>query len=206
MSADPRSRWLTSPKFPIPPGSSRPPTISGWFSELADSARSQGSTFGEYPATVLGRRVDDREGSRYPVSGIRLRTRAAHVPRITMLGDLNVGHQLILLREVLEHPTASTYLAEADGVGPLGPRAGKTRLAVALGYRAIAGGYAVQFDPALGWPAELQTAHAEKHPEPELREPRRCKPLRIDEAGGTRPTSVPRYCSADTRLTATSDV
>lgn len=66
-----------------------------------------------------------------------------------MLGDPNVGHQLTLLREVLEHPTASTYLAEADGVGPLGPRVGKTRLAVALGYRAIAGGYAVQFDPAV---------------------------------------------------------
>lgn len=90
-----------------------------------------------------------------------------------MLGDLNVGHQLTLLREVLEHPTASMYLAEAAGVGRLGPRAGRTRLAVALGYRAIAGGYAVQFDPAVGWPAELQTAHAEKHPEPGLREPRR---------------------------------
>lgn len=173
MSEEPQISLADPPEVAHAAGELKTPDHLRWFSELADTARGRGSTFGEYPATVLGRRVDDREGSRYPVSGIRLRTRAAHVPRITMLGDLNVGHQLILLREVLEHPTASTYLAEADGVGPLGPRAGKTRLAVALGYRAIAGGYAVQFDPAVGWPAELQTAHAEKHPEPGLREPRR---------------------------------
>ena len=80
VSEELRSRWLTSPRSLIPPGSSRPPTISGWFSELSDTARGQGSTFGQYPAAVLGRRADDRKvpGIRHPASHSRGACSANH--------------------------------------------------------------------------------------------------------------------------------
>lgn len=38
-----------------------PPTISGVFADLADTARRQGWTYEEYLAAVLGRQVADRE-------------------------------------------------------------------------------------------------------------------------------------------------
>ena len=50
-------------------------------------------------------------------------------------------------------------------------------------YFAIAAGYAVQFDTAVGWLARLQAAHAGNRLEAELRKLRRYKLLIIDEVG-----------------------
>ena len=155
------------------------PTISGVFADLADTARRQGWTYEEYLAAVLGRQVADREAS-----GIQVRTRAAHFPQVKTLEDFNVDHQPTLRKDVLAHLATSTSIGKADNVVLLGPPGvGKTHLAIALGYKAIAAGYAVQFDTAVGWLARLQAAHAENRLEAELRKLRRYKLLIIDEVG-----------------------
>ncbi|USX45207.1 IS21-like element helper ATPase IstB [Dietzia kunjamensis] len=155
------------------------PTITSVFADLADTAREQGWTYEEYLAAVLGRQVADREAS-----GIQVRTRAARFPQIKTLEDFNVDHQPTLRRDVLAHLATSTYIGKTGNVVLLGPPGvGKTHLAIALGHKAIAAGYAVQFDTAVGWLTRLQTAHAGNRLEAELRKLRRYKLLIIDEVG-----------------------
>lgn len=59
----------------------------------------------------------------------------------------------------------------------------KINLAVALGYGAIAAGYAVKFETAVGWLAKLQAAHAGNRLEAELCKLRRYKLLITDKVG-----------------------
>ncbi|MCZ4540440.1 IS21-like element helper ATPase IstB [Dietzia maris] len=155
------------------------PAITSVFADLADTAREQGWTYEEYLAAVLGRQVADREAS-----GIQVRTRAARFPQVKTLEDFNVDHQPTLRRDVLAHLATSTYIGKPGNVVLLGPPGvGKTHLAIALGHKAIAAGYAVQFDTAVGWLTRLQAAHAGNRLEAELRKLRRYKLLIIDEVG-----------------------
>lgn len=75
MSEEPQISLADPPEVAHAAGELKTPDHLRWFSELADTARGRGSTFGEYPATVLGRRVDGREGSRHPASGFAVARR-----------------------------------------------------------------------------------------------------------------------------------
>jgi len=138
-----------------------------------------------------------------PASG---RVLARRPPPDQVVGDRCVDPQPLLRRDVLAHRANRTNFGEAAClVLPDTREFGKTQLAVAIGLRANAGGYPVQFDTADVWQSGFPATQTESHLESEVSELRPRTSLVIDDVGHTRSTPVQRNGAGSSRPTVTSE-
>lgn len=94
------------------------PTIGAFWEGLAEQARDENWSHEEYLAALLQRQVADRE-----CRGTVMRIRTAHFPQVKTMEDFNLDHLPSLRRDVLAHLATGTFVAKAENVILLLPRA-----------------------------------------------------------------------------------
>lgn len=122
---------------------------------LAERARGEEWTHTEYLAACLQREVAARESH-----GGEARIRAARLPAIKTIEELDVTLLRGLTRQQLSHLGTLDFITAKDNVVFLGPPGtGKTHLATGLAVRACQAGHRVAFATASQWVDRLADAH-----------------------------------------------
>jgi DNA replication protein DnaC len=115
---------------------------------------------------------------------ITLRTQLARFPYVKTLEAFDFKYQPSLDEKQIRELASCRFIDNGENVVLLGPPGvGKTHLAVALGLKAIAGGYRVLFASATALIASLAKAHAENRFEERLKVYTVPKLLIVDEIG-----------------------
>jgi DNA replication protein DnaC len=115
---------------------------------------------------------------------VTMRTVMARFPYRKTLERCGVGFQPSVDRKKVQELATGRFIAHGDhGVFSGPPGAGKTRLAIALGLKAVQQRYRTPFTAALSRIAALTTAYAENRLEERLQQDRLPKRLIIDEIG-----------------------
>ncbi|MFR9755059.1 IS21-like element helper ATPase IstB [Streptomyces sp. TR06-5] len=146
---------------------------------LAERARAETWTHTEFLAACLQREVSARESH-----GGEARIRAARLPAIKTIEELDVTHLRGLTRQQLAHLGTLDFVAAQENVVFLGPPGtGKTHLAIGLAVRSCQAGHRVAFATAAQWVDRLAEAHHTGNLQSELTKLGRYPVLVIDEVG-----------------------
>jgi DNA replication protein DnaC len=146
---------------------------------LAERARGEGWTHTEYLAACLQREVAARESH-----GGEARIRAARLPAIKTIEELDVTLLRGVTRQQLSHLGTLDFITAKDNVVFLGPPGtGKTHLATGLAVRACQAGHRVAFATAAQWVDRLADAHHTGRLQTELTKLGRYPLIVIDEVG-----------------------
>jgi DNA replication protein DnaC len=146
---------------------------------LAERARGEGWTHTEYLAACLQREVAARESH-----GGEARIRAARLPAIKTIEELDVTLLRGVTRQQLSHLGTLDFISAKENVVFLGPPGtGKTHLATGLAVRACQAGHRVAFATAAQWVDRLADAHHTGRLQSELAKLGRYPLILIDEVG-----------------------
>jgi DNA replication protein DnaC len=146
---------------------------------LADRARTEAWTHPEYLVACLQREVAARESH-----GGEERIRAARLPAVKTIEELDVTHLRGLTRQQLAHLGTLDFIAGKENAVFLGPPGtGKTHLATGLAVRACQAGHRVAFATAAQWVDRLAAAHGSGRLQDELVKLARYPLIVIDEVG-----------------------
>lgn len=146
---------------------------------LAERARGEGWTHTEYLAACLQREVAARESH-----GGEARIRAARLPAIKTIEELDVTLLRGVTRQQLSHLGTLDFISAKENVVFLGPPGtGKTHLATGLAVRACQAGHRVAFATAAQWVDRLADAHHTGRLQSELAKLGRYPLIVIDEVG-----------------------
>src|SRR5512134_432918 len=155
------------------------PTLRESVARLADRARAESWSHGEFLVACLQREVAAREAH-----GGEGRIRAARLPARKSLEEFDFDHARGLRREVIAHLGALDFVTARENVVFLGPPGtGKTHLAIGLTIRACQAGHRVAFATASEWVARLADAHHAGRLQAELVRLGRYPLIVIDEVG-----------------------
>jgi DNA replication protein DnaC len=155
------------------------PTLRQSVARLAERARAEGWSHGEFLAACLQREVAAREAH-----GGEGRIRAARFPARKSLEEFDFDHARGLRRDLVAHLGTLDFVVARENVVFLGPPGtGKTRLAIGLGIRACQAGHRVLFATAAQWVARLAEAHAAGRLQDELVRVGRYPLIVVDEVG-----------------------
>jgi DNA replication protein DnaC len=146
---------------------------------LAERARGEGWTHTEYLVACLQREVAARESH-----GGEARIRAARLPAVKTIEELDVTLLRGVTRQQLSHLGTLDFITAKDNVVFLGPPGtGKTHLATGLAVRACQAGHRVAFATAAQWVDRLADAHHTGRLQTELAKLGRYPLIVIDEVG-----------------------
>lgn len=146
---------------------------------LAERAQTESWTHTEYLVACLQREVAARESH-----GGEARIRAARLPAIKTIEELDVTLLRGVTRQHLSHLGTLDFIAAKDNVVFLGPPGtGKTHLATGLAIRACQAGHRVAFATAAQWVDRLADAHHTGRLQTELTKLGRYPLIVIDEVG-----------------------
>jgi DNA replication protein DnaC len=146
---------------------------------LAERARGEGWTHTEYLAACLQREVAARESH-----GGEARIRAARLPAIKTIEELDVTLLRGVTRQQLSHLGTLDFISAKENVVFLGPPGtGKTHLATGLAVRACQAGHRVAVATASQWVDRLADAHHTGRLQSELAKLGRYPLIVIDEVG-----------------------
>lgn len=155
------------------------PRIAEGLSQIAERARAESWTYERFLEELLEREVFARQQQ-----GGETRIRAAHFPARKTIDAFDFGYQTSVRRQVVLHLASLDFITAHDNVIFLGPPGtGKTHLATALGMKACAAGYRVQFASATAWVMRLAAAQREHRLDTYLRILERYPLLIVDEVG-----------------------
>jgi DNA replication protein DnaC len=155
------------------------PRIADGLSQIAERARAESWTYERFLEELLEREVFARQQQ-----GGETRIRAAHFPARKTIDAFDFGYQTSVRRQVVLHLASLDFITAHDNVIFLGPPGtGKTHLATALGMKACAAGYRVQFASATTWVMRLAAAQREHRLDTYLRILERYPLLIVDEVG-----------------------
>lgn len=146
---------------------------------LAERARGEGWTHTEYLVACLQREVAARESH-----GGEARIRAARLPAVKTIEELDVTLLRGMTRQQLSHLGTLDFITAKDNVVFLGPPGtGKTHLATGLAVRACQAGHRVAFATAAQRVDRLADAHHTGRLQTELTKLGRYPLIVIDEVG-----------------------
>lgn len=146
---------------------------------LAERAVAENWTHAEFLTACLQREVAARE-----THGGEARIRAARLPALKTLEDLDLAHLRGLSRQHLAHLGTLDFITAKENVIFLGPPGtGKTHLAIGLAIRACQAGHRVAFATAAQWVDRLAAAHHADNLQAELTKLGRYPLLVVDEVG-----------------------
>src|SRR5690606_21749886 len=133
------------------------PTVRRLYAELATRAEEEGMSYRDYLATLIAEEIAHRAQTR-----ITRAVRKARFPFLRTIEQCDFTVQTSVRRQLLRRllgPDLASAGRCAIFSGP--PGRGKTRLAVAVAYRAIQNGFDARFTPADELIGELSAAAAQ---------------------------------------------
>jgi DNA replication protein DnaC len=155
------------------------PTLLDAAERLAERARTESWTHTEYLVACLQREAAARDSH-----GGEARIRAARLPALKTIEELDVTHLRGLTRQQLAHLGTLDFIGGKENAVFLGPPGtGKTHLAIGLAVRACQAGHRTAFATATQWVDRLATAHHAGQLQAELTKLGRYPLIVIDEVG-----------------------
>jgi DNA replication protein DnaC len=155
------------------------PTLLDAAERLAERARTESWTHTEYLVACLQREAAARDSH-----GGEARIRAAKLPAVKTIEELDVTHLRGLTRQQLAHLGTLDFIGGKENAVFLGPPGtGKTHLAIGLTVRACQAGHRTAFATATQWVDRLATAHHAGQLQAELTKLGRYPLIVIDEVG-----------------------